>query len=106
MPPFVHPSLKQITLSGVLGALADPIRQLIVKTLLEEGDRLSCCKSVKCRKIAKSTISNHFRILREAGIIHTSKQGVENLNTVRADDLETKFPGLLTTILKYVEWPK
>lgn len=104
MAEFVHPTRKQITLPKVLAALADPVRLLIVKALLDE-DCLSCCKSVKCNKIAKSTLSNHFRILREAGIIHTSKKGVENLNTVRVDDLDAKFPGLLEFILRFVEYP-
>jgi DNA-binding transcriptional ArsR family regulator len=104
MTQFVHPTLKQITLPGVLGALADPTRLLIVKTLLEQDGCLSCCKSVKC-SMPKSTISHHFRILREAGLVRTTKKGVENLNTVRVDDINGKFPGLLDSVLNHVDLP-
>ncbi len=51
--------------------------------------------------MAKSTLSHHFRILRDAGLIRTTKRGVENLNSVRWEDVEERFPGLLKTILKY-----
>lgn len=105
MATFVHPTLKQITLPGVLSALADPIRLLIVKTLLEQDGCLNCRKSARCT-ISKSTLSNHFRILREAGLVRTAKKGVENLNTVRVDDIEAKFPGLLASILGHVTLPR
>jgi DNA-binding transcriptional ArsR family regulator len=105
MAQFLHPTLKQITLPGVMAALSDPMRLLIVKVLMDNVECMSCSQTVQC-SMAKSTISNHFRILREAGIIHTRKKGVENQNTVRVADLESKFPGLLNQVLKFVEYPK
>ena len=87
MVQFVHPATKDITLAGVLSALADPIRLQIVRGLLQESGCLSC------------TLSNHFRVLREAGLIQTSKKGVEHQNAVRAADIEARFPGLLMAIL-------
>ena len=53
--------------------------------------------------MAKSTLSNHFRILREAGLIQTSKKGVEHRNVVREDDINARFPRLLKMILGYSE---
>jgi DNA-binding transcriptional ArsR family regulator len=53
--------------------------------------------------MAKSTLSNHFRVLREAGLIQTSKKGVEHRNVVREADINARFPKLLKTILGYPE---
>ena len=102
MTRFVHPAKEDITLAGVLDALGDPMRLGIVKKLLDKRHGcLSCSGASPCPEIAKSTLSHHFRILREAGLIHTTKQGVENLNTVRWDELNERFPGLLATIMKF-----
>jgi DNA-binding transcriptional ArsR family regulator len=103
MVQFVHPSREDITLAGVLAALADPMRLRIVKSLLEQNDCMSCTEAAPCPDMAKSTLSNHFRILREAGLIQTSKKGVEHRNVVREADINARFPRLLKTILGYSE---
>lgn len=100
MVQFVHPSREDITLTGVLGALADPMRLRIIKSMLKEEGCMSCSEAAPCPDMAKSTLSNHFRILREAGLIRTLKRGVENRNTVREDDINSRFPGLLKILLK------
>ena len=101
MVQFVHPSREDIRLAGVLGALADPMRLNIVKSMLKKNDCMSCSEAAPCPDMAKSTLSHHFRILREAGIIRTSKIGVENRNVLRTDDINARFPGLLKQILKF-----
>ncbi|MBI1276150.1 helix-turn-helix domain-containing protein [bacterium] len=103
MATFLHPSPEDITLSGVLAALADPLRIKIIQSLLAEKGCLSCSEASPCPSIPKSTLSNHFRILREAGLIHTTKQGVEHRNTVRVEDINARFPGLLKLILTLAE---
>lgn len=100
MATFVHPATDDITLSGILAALSDPVRLQIFKRLVDEKSCLSCSEATPCPDIAKSTLSNHFRILREAGLIRTTKRGVENRNVVRCEDVDAKFPGLLAAILK------
>jgi DNA-binding transcriptional ArsR family regulator len=100
MRQFVHPSKDDITLPGLLGALSDPMRLNIMKILLSEQGCKSCSEATPCPDMAKSTLSHHFRILREAGLIRTTKQGVENRNTVRLDDINERFPGVLEAILK------
>jgi len=99
MVQFVHPQRDDITLAGVLAALADPMRLRIVKSLLEDKDCKSCTAAAPCPEMAKSTLSNHFRILREAGLIRTTKEGVEHRNVVREADINARFPKLLKTIL-------
>jgi DNA-binding transcriptional ArsR family regulator len=97
MVQFVHPPRSEISLAGVLGALADPMRLRIVKSLAAQSDCMSCTD------MAKSTLSNHFRILREAGLIRTSKQGVQHRNVLREEDINARFPKLLKMILSYPE---
>ena len=103
MVQFVHPSRDEITLAGVLAALADPMRRRIVKSLITENACMSCTEAAPCPDMAKSTLSNHFRILREAGLIRTSKQGVQHRNVLREDDINARFPKLLKMILSYPE---
>lgn len=101
MVQFVHPSRDQITLAGVLSALADPMRRRIVRSLAGQNECMSCTEAAPCPDMAKSTLSNHFRILREAGLIQTSKQGVQHRNVLREDDINARFPKLLKTILSF-----
>jgi DNA-binding transcriptional ArsR family regulator len=101
MAQFVHPLRDEITLAGVLGALADPMRLRIVKSLIAQTDCMSCTEAMPCPDMAKSTLSNHFRILREAGLIHTSKKGVQHRNVLREEDINARFPKLLKTILSF-----
>ena len=103
MVQFVHPTTEDITLAGVLGALADPMRLRIVRSLLKKNNCMSCSEAAPCPDMAKSTLSHHFRILREAGIVRTSKVGVENRNIIRSDDINARFPGLLKQILKFAD---
>ncbi|RJF73959.1 ArsR/SmtB family transcription factor [Rhodopseudomonas palustris] len=100
MVQFVHPARQDITLAGVLAALADPVRLQIIQGLLTEPACMSCTAASPC-DIPKSTLSNHFRVLREAGLIHTTKKGVEHRNVVREADINARFPGLLKAILKH-----
>ncbi len=99
MVQFVHPSTEDITLSGVLAALADPVRLKIFMSLMAQEGCMSCTEAAPDNSIPKSTLSHHFRILREAGLIRTIKRGVENRNVPRAEDIDARFPGLLQTLL-------
>jgi DNA-binding transcriptional ArsR family regulator len=99
MVQFVHPPRDEITLAGVLAALADPKRLRIVRSLFAKDECMSCTEAAPCPDMAKSTLSNHFRILREAGLVRTSKQGVEHRNVLREEDINARFPKLLKTIL-------
>lgn len=96
---FVHPSIDDVTLTGLLSALGDPLRLCIIQNLIEAGGSLSCSEATPCPSVAKSTLSHHFRILREAGLIHTVKEGVEHRNTLRCEEINAKFPGLINTVM-------
>lgn len=101
MRPLYHPNSEEVTVEGILYALADPVRLQIVNQLASAscGQTCSSFKHLKDKTLAKSTLSQHFRILREAGLIRSERQGVEHSNTLRCAELKEKFGSLLETIL-------
>jgi DNA-binding transcriptional ArsR family regulator len=93
-----HPGRTEIELGAVLHALSDPVRLKIVAALAR-GDGEHTCGSFDV-PVTKSTCTHHFKVLREAGVIHQRQEGTARLNRLRRDDLEARFPGLLATILQ------
>ena len=100
MKPISHPDRDEISLASVLYALGDPIRLKIVQRLAQDGEQN--CGTLSC-SAPKSTLSYHFRILREAGIIHSRKSGTHYINALRRSDLDLRFPQLLDVILAVLE---
>lgn len=97
LDPLGHPGCEELQLPAVLHALSDPIRLRIVAVLADGEER--SCKSFNL-PVVKSTCTHHFRVLRDAGVIHQRCEGTARLNTLRRDDLETCFPGLLDAVLR------
>ena len=95
---IAQPARAELVLATVLHALSDPVRLKIVAALAA-GDDEPPCGSFDL-PVTKSTCTHHFKVLREAGVIHQRQEGTARLNTLRRDDLEARFPGLLTTILQ------
>ena len=91
-----HPSRAVLDLSEVVHALSDPARVASVRQLGAEGVR-SCGDFTL--GISKATLSHHFRVLREAGVVHTRLDGRRRYLTLRRADLEHRFPGLLDAVL-------
>lgn len=96
---IAHPERDEIELGAVLHALSDPVRLKIVRALAAATDDAPTCGSFDV-PVSKSTCTHHFRVLREAGVIRQAHEGTARLNTLRRDDLEARFPGLLETILR------
>jgi DNA-binding transcriptional ArsR family regulator len=94
---IAHPARAEIELGAVLHALSDPVRLRIVAALAASEDGQSCGSFDV--PVTKSTCTHHFRVLREAGVIRQHQEGTARLNTLRRDDLEARFPGLLETVL-------
>ncbi|GAA0231718.1 helix-turn-helix domain-containing protein [Saccharothrix mutabilis subsp. mutabilis] len=94
--PLSHPDIAEVTVDDVLRALADPTRRRIVRLLVSEGDR--ACGTFGL-PMAASTLSHHFRTLREAGLIRQWDEGRRRMNTLRLAELDARFPNLVTTIL-------
>jgi DNA-binding transcriptional ArsR family regulator len=92
-----HPSCDELELSAVLHALSDPARLQIVRHLAK-GDECTC--GIFDLGLSKATLSHHFRVLRETGVVRTRPEGRTRLLSLREDDLNERFPGLLQAVLK------
>jgi DNA-binding transcriptional ArsR family regulator len=96
--PLVHPDRGELDLAAVLHALSDPMRLRIVAELAASGGERSC--SSFNLPIVKSTCTHHFKVLREAGLIRQQVVGTKRVNSLRRDDIEARFPGLLDAVLQ------
>ena len=101
MRPLFHPALTDVTVEGILHALSDPVRAMIFAGIVNSGKPQTCSVflTVSERAIPKSTLSQHFKALREAGLIRSERRGVEMHNTSRCDEIERRFPGLIASIM-------
>ena len=91
-----HPAAEELELAAVLHALSDPLRLSIVRDLAEAG---SCNCGAFAVPVAKSTLSHHLKVLREAGVTLTEPTGTQRVVSLRAEDLNARFPGLLDAVL-------
>jgi DNA-binding transcriptional ArsR family regulator len=101
MRPLVHPAVEEVSVEGILHALSDPVRASIFMQIAA-GDCARTCSAfnqVDEKPVAKSTLSHHFKVLREAGLIHSERKGVEMQNTSRCHEIEVRFPGLIPAIV-------
>jgi DNA-binding transcriptional ArsR family regulator len=99
--PLHHPSLEDITVEGILYALSDPVRVAIYVDIVAQECSQNCSMflNISDKAIPKSTLSQHFRVLREAGLIRGERRGVEMYNTSRCAEIEERFPGLMRAIV-------
>ena len=102
MRPLVHPAIGDVTVEGILHALSDPVRVAIYADIVGSTCSQNCSNFLKVREknIPKSTLSQHFKALREAGLIRGERRGVEMHNTSRCAEIEERFPGLVAAIVK------
>lgn len=97
MKVVTHPQVQDLDLAKVLQALSDPLRLRLVRMLAAEKD-LPC--GVLCLGRPKSSMSHHFKIMIDAGLLRVDVVGNIHQNNLRLKDLESRFPGLLTSILR------
>jgi DNA-binding transcriptional ArsR family regulator len=96
MRDLFHPKRSEIELTAVMHALSDPTRLDIVRGLADGSEQPCGNFGVD---VAKSTLSQHFKVLRDAGLIRTRVEGTTRWQTLRRDDLDARFPGLLDAIV-------
>jgi len=101
MKPLVHHSIEDLRVEAILYALSDPVRAAIFRQIAGSAGARTCAQfsQVSERSVPKSTLSQHFKVLREAGLIRSERQGVEMRNTSRCQEIETRFPGLIPAII-------
>jgi len=102
MRPLHHPDVKDVTVEAILHALSDPVRVSIYAEIIGQDCSQNCSsfQRVGEKAIPKSTLSQHFKILREAGLIRSERRGVEMHNTSRCVEVEQRYPGLISAIAK------
>jgi DNA-binding transcriptional ArsR family regulator len=99
MTSLRHPAREQFRIEDVLTALGNPVRLAVVR-VLDAGGEHNCGSVLKLVGVtAKSTMSHHWRVLRESGVIWQLPSGRENLVSLRRDDLDARYPGLLDAVL-------
>ncbi len=98
----MHPNIKDITVEGILHALGDPVRVRIFMELASAECTKNCSNFINVDKtpLAKSTLSHHFKILREAGLIISERKGVELQNHTRCAELKERFGDMISAIIK------
>jgi DNA-binding transcriptional ArsR family regulator len=96
MRAIPHPSLDNVTLGQFLYALSDPVRLGVVRQLAKEGQ--ATCSALDGGR-PKSSMSHHFKVLREGGLVLTRTDGPSHLNDLRLEEIDKRFPGLLTAVL-------
>lgn len=95
-----HPAVEDLTLTGVLAALADPIRLDLVLSL---ADGRELAWGELRAPVGKSTLSHHMKTLRSAGVTCTRMEGTRCFVRLRREDLNERFPGVLSTLLAAAE---
>jgi DNA-binding transcriptional ArsR family regulator len=92
-----HPAASELDLATILRTVGDPVRLAVVQELTD-GEERRCTTLEKSIGIPASTLSYHLRLLREAGVTRTRASGTERHISLRSDDLEQLFPGLLDVL--------
>ena len=102
MRPLIHPSIADVTVEGILHALSDPVRVAIFADVVGQECSHSCATfaNISKKPIPKSTLSQHFKVLRESGLIRGERIGVEMRNSARCEEIDTRFPGLIGSIVQ------
>ncbi len=100
MRELFHPNIDQMNVSTILHALGDPVRLNIIKNLTTNTETTCACCNIN---LQKSALSHHFRVLRESGLIRVRIEGKQRFLSIRYDELEQRFPGLLDSIIKNIK---
>jgi DNA-binding transcriptional ArsR family regulator len=97
--------MDDVTLEALFYALSNETRLQIIFNLYQVhqngGQALNCALAVEnIEPLAPSTTSHHFRILREGGLVRSERAGKDCNNSLRMEELNQKFPGLLPAVLE------
>jgi DNA-binding transcriptional ArsR family regulator len=101
MKPLVHPKVEDITVEGILHAFSNPIRIRIYAELAaaECPQTCSAYREIAGVTLPKSTLSQHFSVLRETGLIRSVRKGTELHNETRCDELDARFGMMIDSII-------
>jgi DNA-binding transcriptional ArsR family regulator len=94
-----HPSVEALDLATIMRTLGDPLRLDVVRLLADDRPR-DCGEISDSLGLPASTSSYHLRLLREAGVTRTRAAGTQRIISLRRDDLEQRFPGLVDVLTR------
>jgi DNA-binding transcriptional ArsR family regulator len=94
-----HPDVAAFDLATIMRTLGDPVRLELVRLLADDRER-PCGELSDLLGLPTSTSSYHLRLLREAGVTRTRAVGTQRLISLRRDDLEARFPGLVDVLTR------
>jgi DNA-binding transcriptional ArsR family regulator len=94
---IVHPDAETFDLATIMRTVGDPLRLEIVR-LLGNGGEMTCAALSDAIGVPSSTGSYHMRLLREAGVTRSRPDGTIRHISLRRDDLEDRFPGLVDVL--------
>lgn len=94
-----QPTIDSIDLTRVLSALADPVRLELMREMHRRGEPMTCSGIAENVEVSAATVSHHWKVLRDAGLTSTVAEGRHRIIEIRYDDLEERFPGLLSSVL-------
>jgi DNA-binding transcriptional ArsR family regulator len=97
------PKRDEMVLGEVLHALSDPIRIQLVVTLAQADGEVACGEFPV--QVSKATVSHHFKVLRDAGVLDSRYEGTRRFHTLRRADLDARFPGLLDAVVDAARQP-
>lgn len=102
MRPLFHPAIHDVPVEAILHALSAPVRVAIFADIVAQDCTQKCSSFIhlNATPIPKSTLSQHFKILREAGLIRGERRGVEMHNISRCAEIDQLYPGLIATIVQ------
>ena len=93
-----HPAISDVALTDVLFALSDPNRLAIARQLVDGPMDMAAC-SATGGPVPKATKSHQLRVLREAGVVRNVPKGRGRLLSLRREELDDAFPGLVDSVL-------
>jgi DNA-binding transcriptional ArsR family regulator len=96
---FEQPATEDIVLAEIMHALGEPVRLQIV-AVLADGRYHPCRAEEFGIDLHKSTLTHHFKVLRQAGVTQTRIEGRDHSVRLRRTDLESRFPGLLRSLTR------
>lgn len=89
--PVVYPDIEREQaqrIAAVAKALGDPIRMQLVDVLRRHAGKVCVCELVPLFDLSQPTVSHHLKVLREAGLVASERQGLWAYYYVNPETLE------------------
>ena len=101
MRPLFHPAIEDVRPEAILHALSDPERAAIYARIASTDCGATCSAFAETgdRVIPKSSLSQHIKVLREAGLIRCERHGVEMRNHSRLSEFDEHLRNLVAATL-------